>query len=279
MEAMILAAGLGTRLRPLTDRIPKALVEVAGVPLLERVARALIAAGTHRLIVNVHPHADQVVRFLEERDGFGVEVRISFEEEVEPLETGGGLRAAAPLFEKEVPFFLHNVDVVSDLGLRAMYEAHVRAAARGTARPEPGPTAGGAPAAGTGAAGLGGDAPRSASRPLLATLAVQERSTSRPLLVDEEGIYGVANLRTGWRREARQPVGETRELGFCGIHVVSPEIHDRMTEEGRFPIWDPYFRLVADGWRLAPYDIGGARWLEVGTPERLERARELLGQG
>jgi NDP-sugar pyrophosphorylase family protein len=220
--------------------------------MLERVARRLIAAGTHRLIVNVHHHADQVVRFLEEQEGFGAEIRLSVEE-TEPLETGGGLRAAASLFEKDAPFFLHNVDVVSDLDLRAMYEAHVRAAARAETLPRSGP--------------------------LLATLAVREPATALPLLADEVGFYGIANLRTGWRRRARAPAGETRELGFCGIHVVSPEIHDRMTEEGAFPIWDPYFRLVAEGWRLVPYEIGEATWLEVGTLERLERARERLEEG
>lgn len=244
MEAMILAAGLGTRLRPLTDGIPKALVPVAGVPMLERVARRLVAAGARRLIVNVHHHADRIVRFLETRDGFGVDVRVSREEE-RPLETGGGLRRAGPLFAAEAPFFLHNVDVVTDLDLEAMYAGHA-------------------------AAGEGGRGP------LLATLAVQKRETSRPLLVDERGVFGLANRRTGWRREAREPAGEVRELGFCGIHVVSPEIHGRITEEGAFPIWDPYLRLVAEGWRILPHDIGGALWLEVGTPERLERARELL---
>lgn len=236
---MILAAGLGTRLRPLTDRLPKALVEVDGVPMLERVARRLVAAGVRRLVVNVHHHADQVARFVTERDGFGVEVAISREEGEVPLETGGGLLAAAPLFEKRGPFFLHNVDVISEVDLGAMYEAHRAADA-------------------------------------LATLAVQDRETSRPLLVDGEGVYGVANRRSGWRREARAPSGRAREVAFAGIHVVSPAFFELAHERGRFSIWDPYLRLVREGHRLAAFDIGEARWLEVGTPERLERARSLL---
>ncbi len=271
MEAMILAAGLGTRLRPLTDRVPKALVQVAGITLLERVARRLVDAGADRLIVNVHHHADRVVRFLETRDGFGVEVRVSRETE-EPLETGGGLRRAAPLFAGEEPFFLHNVDVLSDLDLRVMLARHLEEmepAAPGGATGEPSAGAGKAVGTDSPAAVAGGG-------PLLATLAVQDRETSRPLLVDERGVFGVANLRTGWRCEAREPVGKVRRVGFCGIHVVSPGIHGRITEEGKFPIWEPYFRLAAEGWRILPYDIGPARWLEVGTPERLERARELL---
>lgn len=236
---MILAAGLGTRLRPLTDRLPKALVEVDGVPMLERVARRLVAAGVRRLVVNVHHRAEQVERFVAERNGFGVEVAISWEEGESPLETGGGLLAAAPLFEKRAPFFLHNVDVISQVDLGAMYEAHRQAED-------------------------------------LATLAVQDRETSRPLLVDGEGVYGVANRRSGWRQVARAPRGREREVAFAGIHVVSPALFELAHERGRFPIWDPYFRLVREGHRLAAFDIGEARWLEVGTPERLERARSVL---
>lgn len=241
MEAMILAAGRGTRLRPITQRTPKALVEVAGVALLERVARQLVSAGVTRLIVNAHHHADQIIRFVEEKEGFGAEVRVSLERE-RLLDTGGGLWAAASLFRADAPFFLHNVDVVTELDLSGMYRAH-----------------------------LAGDA--------LATLAVQERHTSRPLLVDEEGVYGLANRKTGWRREARPFRGRTREVGFAGVHVLSPEIFSLLTERGRFPIWDPYFRLVGEGRRIACYDVAGALWLEVGDPTRLARARQIMEEG
>ncbi|MFQ5678423.1 MAG: sugar phosphate nucleotidyltransferase [Gemmatimonadota bacterium] len=238
---MILAAGRGTRLRPITQRTPKALVEVAGVALLERVARQLVSAGVTRLIVNAHHHADQIIRFVEEKEGFGAEVRVSLERE-RLLDTGGGLWAAASLFRADAPFFLHNVDVVTELDLSGMYRAH-----------------------------LAGDA--------LATLAVQERHTSRPLLVDEEGVYGLANRKTGWRREARPFRGRTREVGFAGVHVLSPEIFSLLTERGRFPIWDPYFRLVGEGRRIACYDVAGALWLEVGDPTRLARARQIMEEG
>lgn len=240
MEAMILAAGLGTRLRPLTEHTPKALIEVAGIPMLERVARRLIEAGADRLIVNVHHHADHIERFFEEHRDFGVEVRLSREEEA-PLETGGGLAAASGLFGKEAPFFLHNVDVVSDLNLRAMYAAHL-------ADPEF----------------------------RLATLAVSRRETSRPLLVDEVGVCGVANRDQGWRRQARAPRGTVEELGFSGVHVVSPEIFGLMHERGAFSIIDVYMRLIAEGHRVAALDIGDAAWFEVGNLERLERARRFV---
>src|SRR5687767_4554295 len=120
---MILAAGLGTRLRPLTDEMPKALVQVAGVPMLERVARRLVDAGADRLIINVSPHADMIRAFIEEKNGFGVDCAVS-EEPDGPFDTGGGLRRAEPLFRKDGPFIAHNVDVLTDLDLRALLAAH-----------------------------------------------------------------------------------------------------------------------------------------------------------
>ena len=238
---MILAAGEGTRLRPLTDHLPKALVEVLGVPMLERVARRLVAAGADRLVVNVHHHAEQVEAFLERKSGFGVEVRVSRERGERPLETGGGLRAAAPHFRRDAPFFLHNVDVITDLDLGALYRAHLET--------DP-----------------------------LATLATSRRPTSRPLLFDEQGLLGWEDRRPG--REAgervREGAGEVRELAFAGVHVLSPRILDLLGEEGRFSIVPAYLRLAAEGERIVPFDVSGALWLEVGTPERLEAARRAL---
>ena len=238
---MILAAGLGTRLRPLTDTIPKALVPVGGVPMLERVARRLALAGADRLIVNVHHHAGQVEAFIRDREGFGVETVVSREGGDRPLETGGGLRAAAPLFRRDGPFFLHNVDVISDLDLAALYRSHLE----------------------TGA---------------LATLATSTRPTSRPLLFDERGLLGWEDRRPG--REAgervRVEVGEVGELAFAGVHVLSPEIFDLLGEGGRFSIIPAYLRLAAAGHAIVPHDVSGALWLEVGSLERLEEARRAL---
>jgi N-acetyl-alpha-D-muramate 1-phosphate uridylyltransferase len=236
---MILAAGLGTRLKALTEHTPKALVTVGGVPMLERVARRLIAAGVDRLIVNVHHHADQIVRFIEARDGFGVDVRISEEREA-ALETGGGLLHARPHFRRDAPFFLHNVDVISDLDLGSMYRAHADTAA-------------------------------------LVTLAVSDRPSSRLLAFDERGLRGRVDARSGRGEWARAAEGETVEWAFAGIHVVSPSFFDQVEEAGAFSILAPYLRLAAEGLRILPYDIGGALWLEVGDPERLDRARRMLG--
>lgn len=232
---MILAAGFGNRLRPLTDRVPKALVEVGGVTMIERVARRLIAAGADRLIVNVHHHADQIRRFLTERGGFGADVRIS-DEPGAPLETGGGLARAAPHFRREAPFFLHNVDIITGLDLEAMYRAHQESAP-------------------------------------LATLAVSGRTSSRLLRFDDEGLQARVDARTGAVEEARPRRGATRDRAFAGVHVISPEIFALLPEEGAYSILAPYLRLTAAGRRILPFDMGDALWLEIGDPERLRRAR------
>lgn len=235
---MLLAAGLGTRLRPLTDHTPKALVPVGGVPMLERIALRLIAAGADRLIVNLHHLGEKVRRYVEERDGFGVEVVFSDEEDA-PLETGGGVLRAAALFRRDAPFFLHNTDILTDLPLREMYDAHRAADA-------------------------------------LATLAVMERETSRHLLFDERGLLGRSDRRKDLRIEARPPTGEVRMLAFGGVHVVSPRILDRFTESGAFSILDPYLRLAAEGEPILPFPIDGYRWMDIGKPDQLTAADILL---
>jgi NDP-sugar pyrophosphorylase family protein len=239
---MILAAGLGTRLRPVTDTIPKALVDVAGTPVLERVARQLVAAGAERLIINVHHHADQVEAFVDAKRGFGVECVISREEGAEPLETGGGLLHARPHFRSGEPFLLHNVDVISEINLGGLYAQHVR------------------------------------HRPLV-TLAIQNRPTTRPLLFDQAGLFGWADHRPGRQaaQKVRTPLGASREFAFAGVHVIEPSIFDLMTERGRFSIIPVYMRLAEAGRRILPHDVGDALWLEIGSLERLEAARSLLG--
>lgn len=151
MDAMILAAGLGTRLRPLTCEIPKALVPVAGVPVLDRVARRVIEAGADRIVVNVSPHADMIRNHIASRDGWGVPVHVS-EEPDGPLETGGGILHAAHLFRRNGPILVHNADILTDLDLAALLGAHDDAA--------------------------------------LATLAVRPAASPRHLLFDEAGLLG-----------------------------------------------------------------------------------------
>ena len=238
---MILAAGFGSRLRPLTDRIPKALVEVGGVPMLERIATRLIHAGADRLIVNVHHHADQIARFLEERSGFGVDVRIS-EEPGAPLETGGGLARAAPFFRRKAPFFVHNVDIITGIDLGALYRSHLDSGA-------------------------------------LATVAVSGRDSSRMLRFDDGGLQGRVDRRSGEVVEGRPLRGEAVDRAFAGVHVIDPVIFDLLEEEGAYSILVPYLRLVGEGHRIEPFDIGDALWMEMGDPDRLRRARDAMGEG
>jgi MurNAc alpha-1-phosphate uridylyltransferase len=241
VDGMILAAGLGTRLRPLTEEVPKALVTVGGTPMLERIAHRLVGAGVDRLIINVHHHADQIRAFVEARDGFGVDTRLVMEPG-SPLETGGGLLNAREEFRRNAPFFLHNVDIICEADLEAMFRAH-----------------------------QAGDP--------LATLAVSGRDSARMLRFDDAGLQARVDPATGAVEAERPQEGEARDLAFAGIHVVSPRIFDLMTERGAFSIIGPYLRLAGAGHRIEPYDMGKALWLEVGDPERLERARRFMRRG
>lgn len=241
MDAMILAAGHGTRLRPLTDSVPKALVEVGGAPMLERVAERLIDSGADRLIVNTHYLGSQVEQALDASGFWGVEGFVS-REEPDILDTGGGLLQASRYFRGEAPFFLHNVDILCDADLRAMYADAVESGA-------------------------------------IATLAVMERDSSRYLLFDSRGLCGHGNEATGVERLARTPVGDSVRLGFCGIHVISPEIFGRITESGAFSIITLYMRLAAEGYTIRPWRIdsgeAAARWMDIGTHEKLDEANRL----
>lgn len=233
---MLLAAGLGTRLRPLTDHTPKALLEVGGEPVLEQIARRLIAAGADRLIINVHHLAEQVERYVGGRNNWGVEVRFSREVE-RPLETGGGFLQARHLFRGDAPFFMHNADILTDLDLGRLYEAQLSAGAA------------------------------------LATLAVMERPTTRFLLFDETGLFGRADEGKRLEIRVREPQGEVLRLPFAGVHVISPAIFPLLSEQGAFSILEPYLRLAAEGFRIMPHRVDGAAWYDIGRPEQLERAR------
>lgn len=242
MDAMLFAAGLGTRLAPITDTLPKALVPLAGVPMLERVAERVIAAGADRLIINVHHFAADVKRFAVERGGFGVEVVFS-EEPGAPLETGGGLRRAAPLFRRDAPAILHNTDIWTTFPLGAMYASHL------------------------------------AARPL-ATLAVQDRRASRYLYFDDLGLVGRANARSGAEEWARPAEGEVRRLAFCGVHVIEPALLDTapLRREGAFSIIDAYLELAAAGHHILPFAADGWDWADIGTLERLAAAEALVAR-
>ena len=233
MKAMILAAGLGTRLRPLTDERPKALVEVAGHTLLEITLRRLRAYGIREVIVNVHHFADMVVAYLKKYDDFEMRIEISREDVL--LDTGGGLKKAAWFFledssHSEEPLLLHNVDVLSTIDLARMVQFHRQNQA-------------------------------------LATLAVQERETSRYLLFDE------GNQLCGRRAGRDQSPEIVRQaLAFSGVHVISSRLLARMTEGGAFSIISSYLRLAGEGEKIVAFRADEFYWRDLGRPENVAQA-------
>jgi NDP-sugar pyrophosphorylase family protein len=234
MKAMILAAGLGTRLRPLTNDRPKALVEVAGRTLLEIALERLRCFGVSEVIVNAHHYAEMIVEYLKANGNFGMRIEVSREEEL--LDTGGGLKKAAPFFDgSQEPFILHNVDVISEIDLGQMMRRHTEDAA-------------------------------------LATLAVQERTTSRYLLFDEAGCLCGRRAGLEGKSELVRPVERAQALAFSGIHVISPAIFAKMKEEGAFSIIDMYLRLAAEGELICAFRADGCYWRDLGRPESIADA-------
>ena len=241
MKAMILAAGLGTRLRPLTNDRPKALVEVGRHTLLEITLTRLRSFGISEVIVNVHHFADMVADYLRKNSGFGMRIEISREETL--LDTGGGLKKAGWFFQetpedRDTPFLLHNVDVISTIDLGRMIQAHRESKA-------------------------------------LATLAVQARETSRYLLFDKEGLCGRRAGRDG-KTEMARPSPSPEALAFCGIHVISPRMLPMMTEEGAFSIIDSYRHLAARGEQILALRADDYYWRDLGRPKNVAEAAQDL---
>ncbi len=239
MRAMILAAGLGTRLRPLTDDRPKALVEVAGRTLLEITIRRLQQFGIREVIVNVHHFADMVVEYLKKNDNFGMRIEISREDVL--LDTGGGLKQAAWFFLEDEhsgePFLLHNVDVLSTIDFRRMMEFHKQ-------------------------------------NQVLATLAVQERETSRYLLFDEQNQLCGRKAGRDHPPEIVRASQETRALAFSGVHVISPGFLEKMSEEGVFSIITSYMRLGGEGEKVMAFRADEYYWRDLGKPENVAQAAD-----
>jgi len=243
MKAMILAAGLGTRLRPLTNDRPKALVEVAGRTLLEITLRRLASFGIREVIVNVHHFADIVVDYLKSNGNFGMRVEISREDVL--LDTGGGLKKAAWFFlddgAKE-PFVLHNVDVISTIDLQQMVRFHQENEA-------------------------------------LATLAVQHRETSRYLLFDQDNqLCGRRAGRDG-AVEMVRPAKQLQALAFSGIHVISPRFLKMITEDGVFSIITTYLRLAGEGKKISAFRADKFDWRDLGKPGSVAQAEQDVERG
>ena len=244
MKAMVLAAGLGTRLRPLTDNRPKALVEIAGRTLLEITLARLRSFGVREVIVNVHHFADQIIEYLKTNANFGMRIAISREEVL--LDTGGGLKKAAWFFLEDSatadePFLLHNVDVISTIDFAKMVQAHK-------------------------------------ANQAVATLAVQKRESSRQLLFDER--LQLCGRRAGRDREPEivRPAPRLEPLAFSGIHIISPRLLPMLTEDGIFSIITSYLRLAGQGEKIAGFCSDEYYWRDLGRVEDLNQTAQDLEQ-
>jgi mannose-1-phosphate guanylyltransferase len=244
MKAMILAAGLGTRLLPLTTDRPKALVEIAGRTLLDITLSRLRAFGIREVIINVHHFADMILEYLKTNDNFGMRIEVSREDVL--LDTGGGLKKAAYFFLGDSngfdePFILHNVDVISTIDLRRMVQVHAESRA-------------------------------------LATLAVQDRETSRYLLFDEQlQLCGRGSGRDR-KTESARTSQQLQALAFCGIHVISPRLFAMMMEEGAFSIINSYLHLASCGNKILAFRADEYYWRDVGKLDNLMQAERDLKQ-
>ncbi len=248
MKAMIFAAGLGTRLRPLTDDRPKAMVEIAGKPMLQHVIERVSAAGFDDITINIHHFGQTIIDFLEQNKNFGLNIHISDERGL-LLDTGGGILKARQWLDGDEPFLVHNTDIISTLDLKAFYDYHMQHDA-------------------------------------LATILVKERQTQRYLLFDNnDRMCGWTNKATGeFKPHIEKLQGlDLKELAFGGLHIISPSI---------FPLLERYRRQQGEKFSIIPFYIteckhylihgyhpdGEYKWLDIGKPETLAQARELLAE-
>jgi len=245
MKAMVLAAGLGTRLQPLTAYRPKALVEVAGRSLLEITLARLRSFGIGEVIVNVHHFADMISEYLKANHNFGMRVEMSREDVL--LDTGGGLKKAAWFFlegskDLDQPFILHNVDVISNIDLGWMAQAHREHRA-------------------------------------LATLAVQNRATSRYLLFDESLQLCGRSAKLDAEPQLARACEHPQSLAFSGIHVISPRFLTMLSEDGAFSIIASYLRLAGAGEKIMGFRADDCYWRDLGKPANIALATEEMKQG
>jgi NDP-sugar pyrophosphorylase family protein len=240
MNAFIFAAGLGTRLKPLTDTMPKALVPVAGKPLLAHVIEKLKAVGCKKIVINIHHFGEMIIDYVKENNSFGIDIVFSDEREM-LLETGGAIKHAVDLLGDE-PFLIHNVDIMSNVDLRALWSEHINS---GSA----------------------------------ATLLVSKRNSSRALLFNEDGnLTAWTNKNTG---EVKTPyenvdIACLEEFAFSGIHVFSPQLFKYFGEyPEKFSIIDFYLN-TCKAEKIKAFTQEGLQLLDVGKLDSLERAEEFV---
>ncbi len=235
-KAMILAAGFGTRLKPLTDKIPKALIPYNGKPMIENVIDKLSREGIEDIIINTHYLHEQVQDFFASKD-FGVKITLIYEAEI--LGTGGAIKNAESYLKDSENFLVYNVDVDSNIDIEAMYSYHLE------------------------------------KKPL-ATLALNTRDTTRPLIVDEDfNIIGNKNSSGEFRYAI--PKGNVDFMGFMGIHIISSKIFENIEENGFFDIFKLYFRIIeskADFPNIIGYKTNNIRWKDLGKISEINKKNE-----
>lgn len=234
MKGMILTAGLGTRLKPLTDNTPKALVDIDGFAMLDLCIRYLHKHGVDEIIINVHHLADQLMEYVATKRWEGFKIEISDETE-KLLNTGGGLKKASSFFDKEEDFVLMAVDILTDLDLTQMIAAHKE-------------------------------------KDSLVTLAVKKRQTSRDLVFDSEGLLAGWKHNTTGETKTVKGKQALEGFGFSGVHVISPKLFDLITEQENFSIVDLYLRL-AESEKISAFEHSEGRWIEFGRVENIEKAK------
>lgn len=241
MKALLFAAGMGTRLKSYTQDKPKALVTLAGKPLIQHAIEYLISFGITDITINVFHFAEQVISFINEHDSFGITIHVS-DERNQLLDTGGGLKKAGTFLKGDEPIVIYNVDVISNLDLNAVLKYHQEQKA-------------------------------------LATLVVRSRETSRYLMFDRNlQLAGWKNFSNGDTIISRaKEFQEAEPFAFSGIHIVQPEVMNLITEEGKFPIMDLYLRLAKEHLIKAYIDQSDL-WMDLGKPEQLLAAEELLSK-
>ncbi len=245
MKAMIFAAGLGTRLRPLTDNMPKALVPVAGKPMLQHVIERMKAAGFNEITINIHHFGEQIIDFVQANQQFGITIHIS-DERGELLDTGGGIKKARPFLDGDEPFLVHNADILTDVDLHKLYQHHLTNNAD-------------------------------------ATLLVSQRNTSRYLLFDNDNrLKGWVNKTTGEVKPQgfSYNKNELSELAFGGIHVISPRLFDLLEGEqwqGKFSII-PFYLSICQKARIQGFSTEGYQWFDIGKPDTLALAEASLSK-
>ncbi|MEA3477737.1 MAG: nucleotidyltransferase family protein [Bacteroidota bacterium] len=238
MKAMIFAAGMGTRLRPLTERTPKALIGVAGMPMIGRLIQKLKAFGIDQIIINIHHFPEQIEAYLKKNKDFDIEIVIS-DERSDLMDTGGGLKRAKWFLDGNSPFILHNVDVFSDINLQKMISFHQQ------------------------------------QKPI-ATLAVRHRNSSRFLLFDNQmKLNGWQNKKTNETILVNIPTVPLKRLAFSGIHVIDPEIFELLDEEGPFRIIDSYLDIASTE-RIMGFEDSNGYFVDMGTVDGLKQAEKII---